>query len=615
MLEIERWARRYALLVTALLSGAIIFWVALRSSLGDWYISETHADIIYTGIRRFGEFPFFSFVFNGGSYFLQDPQSNLFSPAVPLILLAGPSVGLRLMEGIWGVLGVYFFTVWMRRRVSSEAALLGGVASALSLGVLWKVALGNDMFLWHLGLPLLLWCVERVMKERTLASALGFGLALGVLILGPTFHSFIYLFLPAVPMFVVLHWAFERPTLKAFGKTWLLFCAASALALLIASPKLVCWAFFPMQRLINDHGVLSIASAFKNLFDYSQALRENVPTTSYSALGILQHSKWSMEECAVALPPVATIFALVGVVTGPWSRARRPLSVFAFFLVGFGLALCCSWPIWTEFRTLSGGSFRVAPRYLAPAAFGLCILAALGADAFFQRFRRAALPVTLVAVLVMFGSAIKWTIDASNAPAKFGHGVGSSAINPLTTSSDERKAMQGWHTFVQLDSLDTQRRPIQQGNGLSDGFLVVGNAFKLRRWHTNRSLPLVAQGAGQARVTVEHLRIKLEHIAPHARIALRVLVPRFGMSVRTEPANAAVQVRGIKDDLVIENRGATPVDLVLINATLPLSPLWFMASALGLLGATAALILLSRRARAGRARCATLAASTAAATL
>ena len=341
MPEIQQKARRYGVAIAALLSGAIIFWTALRSNLADWYISETHADIIYTAIRRFGEFPFFSFAFNGGSYFLQDPQSNLFSPAVPLILLAGPSVGVRLMVSLWGVLGVYTFTVWMRRRVSTEAALLGAVGSVLGLGVLWRVAAGNDMFLWHLGLPLLLWCVERVMKERTIRSAVAFGLVLGALILGPTFHSFTYLFLPVVPTFVLLEWAFNRPTPRALAKTLALFLAASVLAIAIASPKLACWAKFPMHRPVGDGGVISISDALRGLFDYSISHRSYFQTTSYLKLGKVLHRKWGMEECSAALPPVASLFALIGIVSGLWFRGRRQLALFAFLLLGWSMALSC----------------------------------------------------------------------------------------------------------------------------------------------------------------------------------------------------------------------------------------------------------------------------------
>src|SRR6478752_9094461 len=131
--------RRVGVAFSAIATGLVLFWLSLHCQASDWFISETHADIIYTGLRQFREFPYFSFVFGGGTYFLQDPQSNLFSPAVPLILFAGPSIGLRLLEGLWGVAGVYVFTVWLRRRLSAEAALVGAVASATSLGVLWRV--------------------------------------------------------------------------------------------------------------------------------------------------------------------------------------------------------------------------------------------------------------------------------------------------------------------------------------------------------------------------------------------------------------------------------------------------------------------------------------------
>ncbi|HEY5377511.1 MAG TPA: hypothetical protein VIK01_27715 [Polyangiaceae bacterium] len=605
MLKIERAARRYGLAIAALISGGIIFWIALRSSMADWYISETHADIIYTGLRRFGEFPFFSFVFNGGSYFLQDPQSNLFSPAVPLILLAGPSVGLRLMECVWGILGVYTFAVWMRRRVSGEAAVLGAIANVLGLGVLWRVTAGNDMFLWHLGLPLLLWCFERVMKERTLHSTLCLALALGVLLLGPTFHSFIYLFLPAVPVFVVLEWAFHRPSLKAFAKTLLLFAAASALALLIASPKLACWLKFPMSRQIIDHGVLSVRTAFRCLFDYSISHRSAVPTTRYVQAGerVVRHQvvgqllteKLGMEECAVALPPTASLFALVGLVAGVWRREYRQSALFSLLLIAWAAALCCSWPVWSTFRALTGGNFRVAPRYLGMAAFGLCVLAALGADTVFARWKRAALPTTVVAATLMWGSAIWWTIDASHSsPLAATFAVQDSAFNPLTRYREERDAVTRLSTFTELNELDTARRDILRGSGLSDGFLIVGNAFKPGLYRSKIPLPIVVRGTPQAEVTVEHLRIKVAHLGARARVVLRALEPRYGMSVRTVPEGAEVDVRGVKDQLVIENRGRKPVERVIIRAELPISPLWFLASGACLLSVVAGLILRKR---------------------
>src|SRR5882724_5870096 len=544
MHDIERKARRYGLGGAATVCGGIIFWITLRCNLADWHISETHADIIFTGLRRFHEFPFFSFVFNGGSYFLQDPQSNLFSPAVPLILLAGPSVGLRLMECLWGILGVYTFTVWMRRHVSFQAALLGAVSIALSLGMLWRVTAGNDMFLWHLGLPLLLWCVERLMAERTLRSALALGLALGMLLLGPTFHSFVYLFLPAVPLFVILEWSFHRPTGRVFARTLALMGAACTLALAIASPKLACWLTFPMTRQIVDHGVLSLADTLRGLFDYRISHRSVVATTRYIQAGehLIKHrtvgqllpDKLGTEECSAALPPIASLFALGGLVFGLYSRAHRRTALFSLCLIASGVALCCSWPVWSTFRALTRENFRVAPSYLGIAAFGLSVLAALGAEALFARFRRAAWPVTVAAVLSIWGSAVWWTLDASHVPPTVAaYAVRDSAFNPLTRYREERAEVAQLSTFSELNELDTLRRDILKGSGLSDGFLIVGNDFKPGLYRSTLPVPIVVRSNPPTQVTVEHTRIKLATLPPHARVVLRVRAPAYGMAIRT----------------------------------------------------------------------------------
>ena len=601
MVDGEVLGRRYGVGVVSLLSGVLVFWIALHSAGSDWCISETHADIIYTGLRRFGEFPFFSFVFNGGSYFLQDPQSNLFSPTVPLILLAGPSIGLRLMEALWGALGVYAFTTWMARRVSLEAALLGAVASATSLGVLWKIAVGNDMFLWHLGLPGLLWAVERVMRERTLQSSLVFGLVLGLLLLGPTFHSFTYLFLPVVPLFVLLEWAFQRPKLVQFGKTVAWLVAGCLLALAIASPKLACWTKFAMGRPVHDAGVISLADTARGLFDYATVKYRLVPT-SFFAGAALRHSKWGVEECAVAMPPIATLLALVGL-SAIAARAKRQTALFALLLIAGGVCLTCSWPIWSEFRTLTGGNFRVAPRFLGMAAFGLSVLAALGADAVFARFRRAALPATLLVTGVMFASAIWWTHSAGKFAAQsVDDTVYPNAVNPFARAHHERAVAAGLQGYTALTAMNpgSDERPILEGVGYKDGFLVVGNDYRDKLWRSKHPLPIVSEGIDPSEVRVEHLRITLNHLAPHARVVLRAREPEFGLSVRTEPPHAAIDVHPVHSYLVVDNTSDAAVDQVVLRAQLPISGFWFVVSLVGLLGAISALFVLDRQRRRGR---------------
>lgn len=607
MLERRLSWRRYSLLATALLTGILLFWIALHCDGADWYISQTHADIIYTGVRRFGEFPFFSFIFNGGTYFVQDPQSNLFSPAVPLILLAGPSIGLRLLEGLWGVVGVYVFTVWLRRRLSVEAALVGAVAMATSLGVLWKIAVGNDMFLWHLGLPVLLWAVERVMQKRTIESALCFGLALGVLLLGPTFHSFTYLFLPVVPLFVLVEWAFERPTRQELLKTIGLFALACVLALSMISFKLACWAKFPMARPVGDFGTLPLWTGIKQLFDYSLVHTAAVTPSRYAGAGARWANRgWGVEEGATALPPIAVLLALAGLVFAARSQPQRKTGVFALLLVVLGLALTCWSPAWEAFRLLNGGNFRVAQRCLGMAAYGLSIFAALGAEALLSRLKQAAMmPVALGVVGVMLASAVWWTHAASK---HFGTMVNDTvrpeAMNPLEVMQEERSAADGIDSYTHLIRY-RGRRDILTGTGYTDGFLVVGNDFKPDLWAAQRRLPVVfdpnfwhkkKSAFGDVtpdQVSVENVRVKLRRLAPHARFSLRVNLPEHGMVVTTNPPDAKLAVRPAGNQMEIENLGDEPIERAVIRAKFPVSIAWVVLSIVSVIGTIMALVELN----------------------
>lgn len=563
------WAR-CGFAAVSVVVGLVLFWVALHCDGSDWFISQTHADVMYTALRQFGEFPYFSFAFNGGAYFLQDPQSNLFSPVVPLVLLTGPSVGLRLAEALWGVLGVYAFTSWMRRRVSAEAALIGAVASALSLGVLWRMAVGNDMFLWHLGLPLLLWTVERVIRERTLQSALWFALVLGLLLLGPTFHSFTYLFLPAVPVFVVMELVLQRVTGKQLGRVALLLGLAVVLALAMVSPKLACWLTFPMSRPVRDHGTISLGTGLQQMFDYSLAQWHAVPTSDHSRYG------WGQEECAIALPPLASLLALVGMVEAVRSRALRATALFAGALLTFGLVVACSEPAWAAFRAMTGGNFRVAPRFLGLVGFALAVFAALGADAVLSRLKRALVPVTVASIAFMCACALWWTHSAGqfllHSKDDAVHPV---VMNPIELHRIEHEAAKHVHGYPSIRKLQG-RRDILEGIGYSDGFLVVGNDFLPSLWASRKLLPVVVAGIDQSQVTVENLRLKLRGVAPHRRVVLRARKPAFGFSVTTEPPGANVSVSTADDLLVLENHGEAPLERVVIRAKLPISVGWFV---------------------------------------
>ncbi|HEY5375662.1 MAG TPA: hypothetical protein VIK01_18415 [Polyangiaceae bacterium] len=596
MVERQLSLRRYWIWGAALATGGLLFWVALHSDGGDWFISQTHGDIMYTALSRFKEFPYFSFVFNGGTYFLQDPQSNLFSPVVPLIMLAGPSIGLRLMEGIWGVLGVLAFVAWMRRRVCLEAALIAAVASVLSLGVLWKIAVGNDMFLWHLGLPAILWTAERVMKQSTIESMLSFGLVLGLLLLGPTFHSFTYLFLPAVPTFVLLEWYFHRPSREQLYRSFSLFAGGCALALLMVSPKLACWAIFPMGRPTGDFGAIPFLSGFRQLFDYSIVKDYVVYTARW--FGGSKHryqGGWGVYESVVALPPIASLAALWGIGTAFRSSARRQTAIFATVLICCGYLLACCDPIWQAFRFLTGGNFRVAPRFLGMTAFGLAVFAGLGVDELFSRYRRFVRPATAAIIATMMLSALWWTKSAGSVRYEdrtTGDDVNSRIIWPRAAYREERNAVAKINSFTSVVRY-RDRRDILEGIGYTDGFLVVGNEYEPKLWSALHPQPIVVIGIKPEQVTVEHLRIKIHQMAARSRIFLRIQKPAMGLSVVTYPPDAHVRVREQGSFMVVENHDHAPVERVVLRAEFPISVWWLVVAVLTLVGTIACLVVLA----------------------
>ncbi len=587
MVDAAKLWQRYGTGLVSALAGAVVFWVAMRSLGSDWYISQTHADILYTAVWRFHEFPFFSFVFGGGDYFIQDPQSNLFSIVNPLVLLAGPSNGLRIGEAIWGAVGCYAFIVWMRRHVSESAAQFGALAWCLSLGVFWRVAVGNDMFLWHLGLPIFFVLIERLVAERTWKQGVALGLALGVFLLGPTFHTFTYLFVVALPLYGLLVLIIERPGLRALGRIFALLAGALALGVVIASPKFACWTKFPMGRPTPDPGDADLVQAIRSLLDYTYTSWFKVPMGH-------RHGRfqwWGIEEGAVALAPPATLLVPLGVVVGLFSKRRRALALFAMLLIAVGLTISSSETVWNFFRALTHGNFRVALRYHALAWFGLAVLSTLGADALFTRWPRAHAAIAATFAGGVLAAAVWWVHSAGQLTERAANDtIQPEMMNPFTMGANEMRFASHVKSFDQLVFFNeiAPERYFLLGYGTANGFLIVGNPYDKKRWFARHPQPVV-YGLPPGSSTVSHTRIVLRGLPAHGKAGIKIENPQFGLDIRTLPEAAKLGVAWGPGGLTIENAGDQPIERLVIRPKLPISITWFVLSLLALLAACAAL--------------------------
>jgi hypothetical protein len=264
-------------------------------------------------------------------------------------------------------------------------------------------------------------------------------------------------------------------------------------------------------------------------------------------------------------------------------------------LVCMGLTLACAPPLWELFRRLTGGNFRVSPRFLAIAGFGMAILAAGGANLVLGMLRRAKLPFTVAVVALQIVCALWWIHRASLAADQTSNdAVHSQSMQPVTRAADERRLLHRLRSFGDLVTFQRGQREILAGHGYADGFLVVGNDFDPRRWRGPNPQPTF-EGLPPGDVTFEHTRIELRHLPPSSTVRLRAIEPRFGLSILTSPRDARVEVAPTPSGLTVTNRGATAVDRVELVARLPISAVWFWLSILSVVVAAAWLLRSSRR--------------------
>jgi len=359
-----------------------------------------------------------------------------------------------------------------------------------------------------------------------------------------------------------------------------------------------------MQRLVGDYGVLPFWSSIEQLFDYSIVQWARVAAVKFVAKpGRWNMYGWGVEESATALPPIGTLFALLGLIAAAVSKEKRRIGTFALIVLLLGLILTSWSPAWEAFRRMNGGNFRVAQRCLGMSAFALSVFAALGADLLFTRFKRIALPASLASVALMLGSVVWWT----HAAGQTKHGiVNSTPMGPIERALEERTTASKVHSFDKLRRYRGQR-DILAGTGYTDGFMVVGNEDDPRLWVAQRALPILFDGHAkmnvgglkQSQITTQHLRVKIRALPPHSRTFLRVQQPPYGLAVTTVPPHAELSVRPQGNLLLLENPTDKTIDRVVLRARLPISVVWLIISALALVGTVAGLCWIADARRRG----------------
>jgi hypothetical protein len=295
-----------------------------------------------------------------------------------------------------------------------------------------------------------------------------------------------------------------------------------------------------------------------------------------------------VEESATALPPIGTLFALLGLFAAAVSKEKRRIGSFALIVLVLGLMLTSWSPAWEAFRRMNGGNFRVAQRCLGMSGFALSVFAALGADLLFTRFKRIALPASLATVALMLGSVVWWTHAASQTKDAI---VNDTPMGPIERAIEERTTASKVHSFDKLRRYRHQR-DILTGTGYTDGFMVVGNEDDPMLWVAQRALPILFDGHAkmnvggvkQSQITTEHLRVKIRALPPHSRTFLRVQQPPYGLAVTTVPPNAEITVRPRGNLLMVENPTDKTIDRVVLRARLPISVFWLIISALAFVG-------------------------------
>ncbi|MDP3970101.1 MAG: hypothetical protein Q8P90_00205 [bacterium] len=589
-------------LVAILLSltcGIVLLLFALSGSGVDWYISETLSEIIYSAIFYYQEIPYFTFFLNGGSYMIQDPQSPLLSISTLWILLFGPHGGIRFAAFFWGIAGCYSMYAWLRHKIGNNPALFAGVSWVLSNGFFWRLTVGHDMFLWYLGVPILLIVLEKLIKQPSFRNSVLAGLIFGLYLAGPTFHALVYFVAPLILLWFII-FLIANKNKSSIKKLLLYSLSAIGIAIMITAPKLISWFIFPMKRPIIEEGTLFLKDTIISLIyfipNWTSFSLNNVLLDSGSPIFLIP-----LPEVNIALTPFATALALFGVLVPFRKKIPRPATyIYAVILVILGIFLASSSHFATFFHQISNGSFRVVGRFTAISAFGLAILSGYGLQLFLsllkKKYHKIIISTVFLSILIFSGywfySATNLITDDFTPPAPL--------LQPLSPLWTHQKINETNPVIVRMDiSTETaEANKIINNKVTMSEWKITGNDDnallnnKINALLSNKSFeaPLSDQ-LSPDQIQLTHTTLTILDLPANTPTTVRLSSAIYQKKVTTQPKNADVEISDNNGQLVITNHSDNVIEKVTIKVTDPIPVIAWIISALTLLAATIFLLL------------------------
>lgn len=552
-----------AVLLVACVCAVLITRLGLHSTGRDWYISEWQAAMSYSALVHYHELPLFSWFVNGGEHQLQNPQGMVTSPALLFIVACGPEAGLRVAAGAYAALGVLAMWLWLRRYMCDSAALCAGAAWVLSLGFFWRIAVGNDMFIWHVWLPGVLWALDRLITRPGWRTALALALILGMIGYGPTFHSTMYLLAPGI----VLWCGVQAGAVLLLGQARWRYVArvvawgavALAVAVWLCTPRIVMWLQIPIDRTIWFDSTIQWRVALRCLVDSRMVAEAWLPR--------VDRGPWGVWETSVALGWAGTLCAGLGLLRGLWRPSRLWCYALVVMVVGFVLAVHT--PLYRWLFAACGARFRVPDRFLMLCSFGLAVLAGCGVNwlgNYVPRTWRAGL-----AALIVMGIAAQawwWQEAAMRAETIKTDAMPWRAHPPL-----QQRA--GLHSVAPLDGAYTA---LYRGYMLLTTLPTPGAEWNAAYSRKVKEQKLCDQPLcitqGHVRVTMSHRCIRVNEMAPGAEVRLRFMPSMFGERVHVTPPRAEATLLRGPFHMRLRNSGAISVQTATISARVPVWWKW-----------------------------------------